>query len=277
MGWAQVLRRLLLPLAMLPGVASAQPSRQTDPGQLTDWYFASTFGTGAYRIGDRTVTVVRVPLGWKVREADDDGWGLRLKLPVTLGLYALDTAVADVLNTNFATLSVMPGIELERAVAHNWVLRPTASAGYAQDVVSGNRSTLWEVGVRSAWRHAFENADFTLGNAVLYAGNVAHDGVTQRVGVLSTGLNVVLPTGRSWLGRSSNIGLHLVHYLFFDRIDFLLTREDRRSVQQQYEAAITFGTYQPLKLGVFTFDRLGIGVRAGPDLFAVRLVTGFLF
>jgi hypothetical protein len=256
--------------------ARAQDVAQ-QPAQLIDWYYAATFGTGVYRVGDRTVTVVRLPFGTELRPPAEDRWGIRLKLPVTAGLYNLSNAVNDVLARNFATLSAMPGVEFEKEVAPNWVLKPTASAGYAFDVTTGSRSTLFEIGARSQWTHSFERVDFALGNALLYAGNAAQDGLTQKLGLFATGLNFYMPTGGVLLDRASNLGLHFVHYLFFNDVDFLLEREGRRSVNQQYEVALTFGTYRPTQLLGFDIDRIGLGIRLGEDLFAVRLVTGFIF
>ena len=251
--------------------------RANDTTADTDWYFATTLGTGVYRFGDRTVTVARLPFGRTLRQPDEDRWGIRLKLPVSVGLYNLDNPVNDVLDRNFATLAVMPGIELEREVARNWVLKPTASVGYAQDVVRGNRSTLYEVGTRSAWRHSFERVDFILGNALLYAGNVAQDGVSQNFGVLSTGLNFIIPTGGLLMNRASNFGVHFVHYLYFDHLAFALSEDRRRMVTQQYEMAFTFGTYLPAEVFGFALDRIGIAFRGGQDFQAFRLVTGFMY
>lgn len=267
---------LLLGLLTTPA-ALAEKTRNMIQGELTDWYFANTFGTGVYRIGDRTVTILTLPLSYTLREPDDDRWGIRLKLPLSLGLYSLDNAVDDVLNRNFATFAAMPGVEFEKEIGRNWVVKPTFSGGYAQDVSKGNRSTLYELGLRSSWGRSFERVDFVLGNALLYAGNAAQDGITQHLGLLSTGLNFIMPTGGALAGRASNFGVHVVHYLFFNDIDFFLTSESRRSVNQQYEVAFTFGTYRPLEIFGATFDRIGVGFRAGENFFAVRLVTGFVY
>ncbi len=275
-GFLRLMILLLACIGTASAPARAQERAQT-PAQLIDWYYAATFGTGVYRVGERTVTMVKLPFGYEVRPGTDEQWGVRLKLPVTAGFYNLSNAVNDVLSRNFATLAVMPGIEFEKDVGQNWTLRPTASLGYAQDVTTGNRSTLYEIGVRSAWSRAFERVDFTLGNALLYAGNAAQDGVTQNLGLFTTGLNFLMPTGGLLLDRASNIGVHVVHYLFFNQMDFLFAQEGRRSVNQQYEVALTFGTYRPTQLLGFEIDRIGIGLRFGEDLFAVRLVTGFIW
>ncbi|MCU0869580.1 MAG: hypothetical protein MUF30_08265 [Burkholderiales bacterium] len=275
--------RAVLLLALLPTLlptavrAQAAPRSNAEPEQLVDWYYASTFGTGVYRIGDRTVTVLRLPLSTVLREPGDDTWGVRLKLPVTFGLYNLSTVVEDIANRNLATIGAMPGVEFEKEVAHNWVLKPTASLGGAFDASRGDRSSIWEVGVRSVWSRSFRRVDFSLGNALLYAGNVARDGVSQNYGVVATGVNFIVPTGGRVFERVTNLGFHAVHYAFFNRIEFLLGDRPPRALQHQFELALTFGTYQPVRVFGFAVDRLGIGVRFGEEFYAVRLISGFLY
>lgn len=268
---------LLCCLTGLPSAVAQTQTRNFAASESVDWYYATTFGTGVYKIGDRTVTMLRLPFEREWREAEDDTWGIRLKLPVTLGFQTLSNAFEDVLNRNVATVSVMPGIELEKELRPNWWVKPTASYGAAQDLLSGARSTLYEVGVRSLWSRAFYRVDFSLGNALLYAGNVAQDGLTQHLGVFSTGFNFLLPAGGVFLDRAANVGVHFVHYAFFNRIDFLVDETSRRSVSQQYEFAMTVGTYRPIQLMGFELQRIGVGVRLGEGLTAIRLVTGFLY
>lgn len=264
-------------LAGVPSAFAQTAARNFAASESVDWYYATTFGTGVYKIGDRTVTMLRLPFEREWREAEDDTWGVRLKLPVTLGFQTLSNAFEDVLNRNVATVSVMPGIEFEKELQPNWWVKPTASYGAAQDLLSGARSTLYEVGVRSLWSRAFYRVDFSLGNALLYAGNVTQDGLTQHLGVFSTGFNFLLPAGGVFLDRAANVGVHFVHYAFFNRIDFLVDETSRRSVSQQYEFAMTVGTYRPIQLMGFELQRIGIGVRLGEGLTAIRLVTGFLY
>ncbi len=259
------------------GPAAGAERRSFAPSEEVDWYFASTFGTGVYRVGDRTVSVVRLPFERALRDPDDTRWGVRLKLPVTAGFHSVSDAFEDVVHRNVATLAFLPGLEFEKEVLPNWWLKPTASFGMAQDLVGGGHSTLYEIGARSLWNRSFQHVDFSLGNALLYAGNVAQDGLTQHLGVLSTGLNFVVPAGGVLLDRAANLGMHFVHYAYFNRVDFMLDQTSRRSVDQQYEIAVTVGTYRPIDILGFEMQRIGLGVRFGEGLIAVRLVTGFLY
>jgi hypothetical protein len=52
--------------AMSPAYA-AEPSART-VGVLFNWYYTTSFGTGVYSIGDRTVTAVSLPFYYTLRE-----------------------------------------------------------------------------------------------------------------------------------------------------------------------------------------------------------------
>jgi hypothetical protein len=245
--------------------------------QLVDWYFAATFGTGVYTIDGRTVFAFRVPLSYRLREPDAERWGIKLKAPVTVGLYDLDKPLDDVLSQNFATLSVLPGVEFDRRVTERWLLRPTASFGFGQDVVNGVSARIWEVGVRSLYTVPRRGLEFSLGNALLYAGSRTGDDVRSTVGVFSTGLNFVMPLGKNIGGKPGNFGLHFVHYLFFNRLDFIVLDEQTAGLRQQYEIAASVGTYSPIDILGFRLDRVGVSFLTGEGFSAVRFITGFLY
>jgi hypothetical protein len=262
----------------LAQVAQTRDFTQLNAERIIDWYYASTFGTGVYQIGDRTVFVARLPFGLRLRESDEERWGVRLKVPVTVGVYHIPNQFGDVLSRdNFAAVSVLPGVEFERQLTPRWVLRPTASFGYGHDMSNAVGSRIWEVGVRSLYTVPLRQGEFVLGNALLYAGSNTTTGTTQNLGILSTGFNFIFPTGKELLGRPTNFGLHFIHYAYFNRIDFFLDANQRRRMDQQYEIAVTLGASKPIEVMGFSLDRIGVGFRGGENFFAIRLVTGFLY
>jgi len=203
---------------------------------------------------------------------------VKLKLPVTVGVYSIPNQIGDVFDQdNFGAVSVLPGIEFERQVSSRWVLRPTVSFGYGHEFASTAGARIWEVGVRSAYTVPFREGEFVLGNALLYAGSNSTNGTTQNLGILSTGLNFIVPTGKELLGHATNFGFHLVHYAYFNRLDFFLDANERRSVYNQFEIAFTLGAPQPFDIMGFSLDRAGVGFLFGQDFSAVRFVTGFVY
>lgn len=274
--------RIAAALALFIAAASApaqSPQRRFEdvpPERLVDWYYASTFGTGAYRIGDRTVFVGRLPLSYKLREPDEQQWGIKLKMPVSVGVYDVSSAFSDILSSNYGTLTVLPGVEFEKRMNPRWKVRPTASLGYGQDAANGVGAAVWEAGVRSLYSLPMERTDLEISSAVLFAGYESRP-ARQKLGILGLGLGWIFPTGKDLWGQPTNLGLHFNYYLYFDRLDFFLDPQGRRTVPQQFELAMTLGTYQPLKIFGFETDRIGVAIRGGEGLLAIRLVSGFLF
>jgi hypothetical protein len=67
---------------------AAQPQPLTEgEAQLAHFAFASQLGSGVYSISGRTIQIYRLPVGWEVAEPEGRRPGLRLKLPLTIGLY----------------------------------------------------------------------------------------------------------------------------------------------------------------------------------------------
>lgn len=260
---------------------SAAQSSTSDSNErserLIDWYFATTFGTGVYQVGDRTVTVVRLPFHWQYRETKDDHWGIRFKVPVTVGFQNVNDAFNEILNRTYGTIAALPGIEFERQITPYWRVLPTLSYGYAQDVSNGNGSQIYEAGARSEYYIPGFSGDFYINNALLYAGNVASGVIGQRLGILQTGVTYVVPTGKALFGSTANFAMHLNHYLYFREIDFFLNSSTRSGSNNQIEVGFSVGTYEPLKLAGFKLDRLGLGFRVSEDLVALRLITGLMF
>jgi hypothetical protein len=266
--------------ALLPAPALAQPREarigEVPAERLVDWYYASTFGTGVYRVGDRTVFVGRLPLSWRLRPADEKQWGIRLKLPVTVGLYDVPSAFEDLLARNYGTVSVLPGVEFERRITPRWRVKPTASVGYGQDVANGIGATIWEVGARTVYDKPLEKTDLVFSAALLYAGYDSR-AARQQFGIVSAGVGWILPTGKDLFGQPTNFGLHFNYYLFFDRLDFVLDPDGRSTVPQQYEVGVSLGSYQPYRILGIETDRIGVAIRTGDGLVAVRFLTSFQF
>ncbi len=257
---------------------TAAQTRSEIDNQRVDWSYASTFGTGIYTIGNRTVTVLRMPLSLRWRTPDDDGrWGIRLKLPITVGYYDVPNDLGDLFSNNFATVSALPGIEFEKRITPRWTVKPTVSYGVGQDLNTGSRSALHEIGVRSVYRIPVREGEVSITNAFLYSGSSPRDGERQNFGVLATGMHFIFPIGEVYLGGPANAGVHFIHYLFFDRLDFAVNQDTRSRITQQYEIAVTLGTYQAISFYGIELDRIGIGVQGGEGLLALRLVSGFIF
>ena len=168
-----------------------------------NYAYATTLGTGLYRVGDSTVMMYRLPFSYQIREVDDESSGLQLLLPLTIGFH--DYQVRDILDNVYpeklASIAFVPGIEYHVLLRHNWHLKPYGTFGIGNDTLSDVITFIYTAGVKS--RYVFppwKRFTFMLGNELLYAGyNPRHD-ERQAYGRFSTGLDGNTPSDSPWEG-----------------------------------------------------------------------------
>ncbi len=262
-------------MLIVPTAGAAQDVDETT--DLIDWYYAAAFGTGVYNVGDRKVTVFRIPFAYRFGPLRER-WSAKLLLPLTVGFY--DFAVDDLLglnfNEHFGTVSFLPGVEVEIPVSSRWTLIPNVHVGAGTEVQGENYAAIYTLGIKSRLRFPLNGAEFMLGNAFKFAGYSAREGANDNLSRFVTGLNYSTPPYASVFGRQVRLGLHLVHLFYFDRVNFLsVAGGDDESLRNEFEAALTLEGDRPWRLFGLSLERLGIGIRYGEDLKAVRLVGGF--
>lgn len=124
---------LLTGLLAAPLAQAQQPELRyvQERQDLVNWYYAATYGTGVYTTGDRTVAVLQLPLSYTLREPEEDRWGMRITLPVSIGFYDyhFDDILDEGLPQGLSTMSFVPGLELEKQITSRWRLKPYVSAG----------------------------------------------------------------------------------------------------------------------------------------------------
>ncbi|MBT8442501.1 MAG: hypothetical protein KJO76_08950, partial [Gammaproteobacteria bacterium] len=128
------------------------PPGISDEGSGVHYSFATLLGTGIYKLDDRTIAVFRIPISWTFREATRETFGIKLRVPTAIGLTDFDPFDNLVpTDDQLATLSVVPGIELEFLVGDNWRVKPSGYLGFGTDLSSSERSVIYGAGI-SAWR-----------------------------------------------------------------------------------------------------------------------------
>lgn len=142
---------LCLPLLFWGRVSGAQDT-SPDTG-LFNWYYAAVFGSGVYRSGGRTITVFNLPFSHTLREPTAEKPGIRLTLPVALGIHdfhALDIPDRE----QIGTVSLLPGAEFPVLMRDNWTLTPyfNIGAGFSLNTNNDASATIYVVGAKSRWR-----------------------------------------------------------------------------------------------------------------------------
>lgn len=269
---------LMCALAFIPAIPGAAEPVPDDDRNLVNWNYALAFGTGAYRIADRTVAVIRVPLSYNLTRMGDDRWGLKLTLPVAFGFVDFGFLdVVDGLPDRFGTFSMAPGFELAIPMRHNWRLKPFLNAGFGKEYENNVTALLYSGGLKSLHTRGWDKLNLELGNSLTFAGYNPDSGESESLSAFITGLSFRYPLGLCAFGRRMNVGAEFTWYAYFNDLTFSQPFDDTKSVSQEFELGATLGVYEPFRILGGSFDRIGLAFRLGDGLTGVRLVTYFPF
>jgi hypothetical protein len=255
-------------------LAQAQTRSAQSEQQLLNWYYGAVFGTGVYRSGDRTVSVVQIPFGHEFQPRTDEQYGIKLTVPVSFGFY--DFEFDELLNgqtpRSVSTVSVFPGIELSFKAADNWLLTPYANAGKGWEISGSQEAWIYAVGIKSrVWHSIGSDSELSLGNQLTLSGYRPEGQANQPLGLFVAGLNLETPIGWQPWGHPTRIGYHLIYYYYFSRLAYPLSDNLNNKISEEGEIGISLSTPKPLSLALFDLDRIGLAFRVGSGLQAVRL------
>lgn len=260
--------------------AGARAQALADRGNLINWYYAATFGTGVYTAGDRTVSVLQVPYTRAWKHADDDGYGLKFKVSSTLGFYDynVDKVFSGDVPHRISTLSVLPGLEWELPLTWRWTVRPYVDGGYGQELTGGQSAWIYDFGIKSRFVFARDQGvEFALVNSLTSAGYRQSGGPTQPFGYLATGVDITIPTGRSAFGRPLDIGITPVYFYYFNRFNLTQLNNAQNRIREEVELAVSLTSRKPWSFSFFDVERVGLAVRNSGDVTGVSLFTSLPF
>lgn len=268
----------LIPTA-LPGSVVDPALAQADGEDFFNYAYAIWLGSGYYRVGEQTVWIFRAPFSYKLREADENQWGLTLHLPVIVGFHEF-----DVLPDTLTTAAFVPGVELSYPVKKNWRLKPFGQIGLGKDFSGGNSALIYGGGIRSLAVFPWRNFDFSLGNSLLFAGQrVSGVGFDDGFSMIEIGLDVRHPLNLNIRDRNIDASLFFVYSEFIDDLKILIPNLNELNVERLYQLGLTFGADKPFSLWKFKIPRVGVAYMSGKTdetgnpLKAIRLSAGFPF
>jgi hypothetical protein len=275
-----VIAALAIPVTVcaqdLPRSVVQQRAQEVD--HLFNWYYASVYGTGAYKIGEESVAVVRLPFAYTIRNATDEQWGIKVMLPVSAALAEFDLTNLDLGRVSTAGLSVVPGVEVEIPLNPAWTVRPFVNVGAGWEFQRDSSALIYSVGASTAWRRPLGNDLLAaLGGKLVFAGYKS-GGESSTLAALSLGGDLGFPLQMELSGRQAILGTQLIGTVYFNDLEFLLPKSGVKEVSQEMEVALTLNVRRPLEILGVGFDRMGLGYRWGSNgLRGVKLVGSFPF
>jgi hypothetical protein len=257
--------------------ALAQGELRASEAMLVNYAFATQLGSGVYSISGRTLQIYRLPFSYTITEPAQDRTGIRLTLPLTLGL--VDFKPQDVLETglpeNLDTLGFTPGIEFDIELTPHWHFLPFAEIGRAVELDGGNDATVYSFGAHAAASTELHSVLVRFDFGGTYAG-VEPDGGPRSddILLLEAGIEGRRAFARELGGHAFDWGGYLLADYFANRASVPLESETESANRLQFEIGVTVGPRDELKIWRIPVPRIGIGYRIAEDLGVWRVVFG---
>ncbi|MEZ5277851.1 MAG: hypothetical protein R3F07_15830 [Opitutaceae bacterium] len=278
--------RVLLLMAMSLGLiqpAGAQVAvTQRDIDSLYHWAYSAAFGTGAYRVGEDEVFVLKVEPVIPLHFLQNRGVATRLRLPLTFGLQTIDLGdIGDIidLSNNLQTVSFVPGMDFRIPIKGSWVLKPYVHYGYGWQMSGAESAQIYYFGLNSrVTLPALGDFRIDMINGLQWFGQVPDIARSDSFARLVTGFEGDLALG-SWRvdGRQLHLKPHIAHYWYFNTIGFGQIQDPMVELKQEFEVGLAVGIEERISLKVMSFDRFGVAYRGGGDLRAIRIYLSSVF
>jgi hypothetical protein len=277
-------RFFALGLAMLLGgvqPAGAAAALRDGEADVIHFAFATQLGSGIYSIAGRTLQVYRIPLAWTLAEPGDGRPGVRLRLPVSVGLY--DFAPRDVIDSGLPdqldTFTAAGGIELDFPLGEGWHVFPYAEAGRAWDRDSSADATLYSASLHARREWPAGELLQRLQAGIVYAAvDLASGAGTSDMVMIEAGFEIRQPLGFRYGGAGADGGLYLLGEWYADRPgDPLVDSAGGSPLPVQFEIGLTLGGRTPARIWKLPLPRIGLGYRFGDGVSIYRLVLGAPF
>lgn len=257
--------------------ASAQDTLRASEEQLVNYAFATRLGSGVYSISGRTLQIYRLPFDYTLTEPQENRLGIRLTLPLTIGL--VDFKPQDVFDSglpeNLDTLSFVPGIEIDVELSPRWHLLPFAQTGRAWERAGGNDATVYSFGVHAAATIDYESFDLRFDVGGSYAAVDPDEALNSDDMVLiEAGIEGRRPLGLKLTGHPLDWGAYLLADFFADQAEAPLDKAADSANRVQLEVGVTIGPHSRITVWRIPVPRLGVGYRFSDDLGVWRLVFG---
>lgn len=255
---------------------------QKEIDSLYHWAYSAAFGTGAYRIGDDEVYVIKVEPVLNLNWFANRGVSTKLRLPITFGLQSIDLRdIGDIidLSTNLKTMTFVPGLEFEIPMRGSWVLKPFGNYGYGHQLSGSGSARIFTFGLNSQVAlPALGAMDIKMINALHWFGQVPNRAQSEIFARLVTGFEGNLRLGSMQLGgRQLYLKPHIAHYWYFDPPGFGQILKPAIELKQELEIGVSVGIEERISLKLFSFDRLGIAYKDGGQIQGIRIYLSSVF
>jgi len=267
------IKLIILALILAGYWLSAGSTRAGDePEEVINYAYSSWIGSGFYKLGDRTVYLLRAPFSYSLRETDTEKWGMDLLLPATIGFQDNDDG-------NVGTVTFVPGLRLNYPVLDNWWLKPFGQFGFGKDFSGSDIAWIYGVGIKSLATFELKSSELDFGTAFTWADqNQSGGGNDSGFSMIDIGLNARWPTNFTVLERKADLNLYFVYTQFVNDLNFERAEKKNKNIQRLYKFGIALSSADKFPIfGLFDLRGGGLDVTFGDGYFGMGLTTGFPF
>jgi hypothetical protein len=256
-----------------PGITRAELEEEVEVSYL----YAGVLGSGTYKIGNRRVSMFRLPFKWKQRKPTETTHGWTWLFPAVIGYDDLGNVDSDwigaLLPDQLVTLSVLPGVEYTYPVSERWQLKPFAQVGAGRDFSADQTFLMTVLGVRSLARFDVRDA-WTLRWAHEEQLKSEDDsGFT----VFDTGLDVRRDTPWRVFGTPMDSGAYYNYQRYIPRWTSSQAPDERVRSVNLHEFGLSLGFKRPYKILGFNVPRVRLGYKKGDNVRGWSVGTEFPF
>ena len=155
------------------GLHAQEPPIGADPEGVENYPYTHDFGFGGYDAGEQQVVNVKIPVSRLFRDLAERPWGLRLRFPISFGVYGL--TLGDFLEDldfdvdRIKALTFVPAAEFLIPLSEHWMLKPRQDLGVGKDFEGGDWVLILATEVQGLYTKPWKNLVFTFGSGVKYS------------------------------------------------------------------------------------------------------------
>ena len=275
--------RVFLALIALAPALAAQESdtRESDLDLLLNYGSLGAFfdpGIAGYELEGRSVRVLNVPLSFTLRDWEDRGWGLRLRIAGVLGVENVD-GIGDFPDARLGAMALIPGIEVPIPLGERSLLRPYFDLGLAfslddpEDLSPGTVG-ISAMGLRSEFLFPWHRFELGLEPSGFYSVTWSTDELRDDYGVAGFRADAHYPLFD--IGQRILTGvLYVQPGWFIDALNLSEAERETGSVRAQMEVGVGYSWRgDPPKLWIFEVPPVSVGYSFGDGLEGIRLRVG---
>lgn len=252
--------------------------------ELTEvsYIYSAVMGSGTYKIGDRRISVLRVPFAWTQQEVTEEQVGIKWHLPVVLGYDALNYPdwLSRFLEDELVTLTVLPGFEVKQHLTEYWVFKPFGNLGAGYDFARNETILMGVLGIRGlgTWKMG-DASELRLGTSYRFAAEYQLQSARHTsFSMMEGGVDYRRDAYLKLFSRKTNAGVYYRFQLFLPKWRFGQQEDGREAeVELLHEVGVSVGLQRPFSILGIPISRVRTGFNFGDTVQGWSIGTEFPF